>query len=140
MGFVNPVAPPPLTCPFGCVVGAMGTIASSIPGVGLTLANAVIGSKGYPWTTGLITVSAPLAMGGPEVFFLSGTDMRVEGVGNISLVSGALSVRALSGPNANRGWVSLTMLPLPEPTGALGAVAALGMLGLCHGLVRRRSR
>ena len=52
---------------------------------------------------------------------------------------GSLSARALSGPNANRGWLSLTLV-VPEPTAALGAVGALAMLGLCHGLVRRRSR
>ena len=85
-----------------------------------------------------ITVAYPGA-GPKEVFFLSGTDMRVAGVGNVSLVSGSLSTRALSGPNANRGWLSLT-LAVPEPTAALGAVGALAMLGLCHGLVRRRSR
>ena len=115
----------------------MGTIASSIPGTGLTLANIVFGSKGYPWTTGLIIVSAPMAMGGAEIFFLSGTDMRVAGVGNVSLVSGSLSDRFLSGANANRGWVSLT---LPEPSAALGAAGAFAMLALCHGLVRRRAR
>jgi hypothetical protein len=83
----------------------------------------------------LITVSQPGAAP-PEIFFLSGTDMRVAGVGNVSLVSGSLSDRALSGPNANRAWLRLAM---PEPTVAAGAGAALAMLALCHGLVRRRS-
>jgi hypothetical protein len=96
----------------------------------------VTASKGFPWSTGFITISQPGA-GPPEIFFLSGTDMRVGGVGNLSMVSGALSLRALSGPNANRGWVSLN---LPEPTVALGGMGALAMLAFCHGLVRRRSR
>ncbi len=134
LGFVNTA----MGC---CTVSAMGLIASDVPGTGLTLSNMVTSSKGFPWSTGLVTVSQPGAMGGPEVFFLSGTDMRgtgtMIGAGNVSLVSGSLSLRLLSGPNANRGWLSLT---LPEPTAALGAAGALAMLGLCHGLVRRRSR
>jgi hypothetical protein len=122
--------------PVCCTVGPLGTIPSSIqPGAAFP-SNMVTGSKGFPWTTGFITISQPGAVP-PEIFFLSGTDMRVAGVGNVSLVSGSLSERALSGPNANRGWVSLT---LPEPSAALGTAGALAMLGLCHGLVRRRSR
>jgi hypothetical protein len=123
----------------GCIsfcVGPLGTISSATPVAGFLISNMVTSSKGFPWSTGLITISQPAAAP-PEIFWLSGTDMRVAGAGNVSLVSGALSSRALSGPNANRGWLSLT---LPEPTAALGAVAALAMLGLCHGLVRRRSR
>ena len=121
-----------------CTVGPAGTVPSSITlgGAAPFPSNMVTSSKGYPWSTGFIKISQPAA-GPPEVFWLSGTDMRVSGIGNISLVSGALSTRALSGPNANRGWLSLN---LPEPTAALGAAAALGMLGLCHGLVRRRKR
>lgn len=137
----------PVVC---CTVGNSGTINSSIAlptvmiGPMTTLAglsNMVTGSKGFPWSTGLISVYAPGTPGGnqPETFFLSGTDTRVNGEGNISMVSGAVSQRNLSGPNANRGWVSLN-LSLPEPGVALGAAGALGMLGLCHGLVRRRSR
>jgi hypothetical protein len=121
-----------------CDVTAMGGIVSSIalPAPGLT--NMVTGSKGFPWTTGFITISQPGAVP-PEVFFLSGTDRRVSGIGNLSLVSGALSVRNLSGPNANRGWLSLRLVT-PEPSAVLAASGALLMLGLCHGLVRRRSR
>lgn len=127
--------------PVCCAVGPAGTIVSSVfpifplgtavPG----LSNGVTASKGFPWTTGTITLSQPAASP-PEIFFMAGTDMRVAGEGNIQLVSGALSLRALSGPNANRGWLSLT---LPEPTAAMGAMGALAMLGVCHGLVRRRS-
>jgi hypothetical protein len=120
-------------CTMYCV-GPSGTIPSSAQPGGAFPSNMVTGSKGFPWTTGLITISQPAAAP-PEIFFLSGTDMRVAGVGNLSMVSGALSTRALSGPNANRGWVSLN---LPEPTMALGAAGALGVLALCHALVRRR--
>jgi len=106
------------------------------PACAVTLVNSVIGEKGNPWTTGLITVSAPAAVPA-EVFYLSGTDTRPGGVGsgNISMVSGTTSTRSLSGPQANRGWVSLT---LPEPTAMAGAAGALLMLGVCHNMVRRR--
>jgi len=147
-----PVASPAVTTMFGpvtaarggvrlinqtacCSVGPAGTIASSISLPATFPSNKVTASKGFPWTTGNITISQPGATPAPEVFFASGTDMRVAGVGNVSLVSGALSLRNLSGPNGNRGWVSMT---LPEPTAALGAAGALGLLGVCHTLVRRR--
>jgi hypothetical protein len=115
--------------------GPAGTILATnslVPVTGLT--NMVTGSKGFPWTTGMLTLSQPAAVP-PEIFYLSGTDMRVGGVGNISLVSGSLSTRALSGPNANRGWISMT---LPEPTVAASAGGAFAMLALCHVIVRRR--
>ena len=138
--------PPTMTPPFNgigavnlgfcCAVGPLGTINSSFQPGATFPSNMVTGSKGFPWSTGFITLSQPGA-GPPEIFFLSGTDMRVAGVGNVSLVAGALSTRALSGPNGNRAWLSLT---LPEPTAAVGAAGALAMLGLLHGLVRRRSR
>jgi len=137
-GAVNVVSP--IVC---CAVGPSGTIMSSVfpifplgPGVP-GLSNMVTASKGFPWTTGTITLSQPGALGGPEVFFLKGTDARVAGFGNLSLVSGALSLRALSGPNANRGWLSLTV---PEPGAAMGAMGALVALGVCHAAVRRRTR
>ena len=122
--------------PVCCTVTPSGGFASSIAVGGPGVTNMVTGSKGFPWTTGFVTISQQAAVP-PEIFFLSGTDSRVGGVGNVSLVSGALSTRNLSGPNANRGWLSLT---LPEPGAALGAAGALAALALCHGLVRRRSR
>jgi hypothetical protein len=133
LGLVNQMTPTnAVNC---CTVGPAGTIPSSISVTFAFPSNMVTGSKGFPWATGFLTISQPAASPA-EVFYASATDMRVAGVGNISLVSGALSARALSGPNANRGWLSLT---LPEPTAALGSLGALAMLGLCHGLVRRRS-
>ena len=133
MGFGAVNLTQPIVC---CAVGPNGTINGSAAVGGPGLSNMVTGSKGFPWTTGFVTISQPGAVPA-EVFFLSGTDMRVAGVGNVSLVSGALSLRALSGPNANRGWLSLT---LPEPSAVLGAASALIMLGVCHGVTRRRSR
>jgi hypothetical protein len=118
-------------------LGPNGTIplANSMGFMSNTMTNMVTGTEGFPWTTGFITVTAPGAAPA-EIFFQSGTDMRVAGIGNVSMVSGALGQRKLSLANANRGWVTLT---LPEPTAAIGAAAALAVLGLCHTLVRRRS-
>ncbi|TMA24464.1 MAG: hypothetical protein E6J87_23855 [Deltaproteobacteria bacterium] len=94
-------------------------------------------SAGFPWTTGRLQIIQSTAAATPEIFTITGMDSRMAGVGTISLVSGALSQRTTSGPNANRSWARYT---LPEPGAVLGAAAALAMLGVCHGLVRRRSR
>jgi len=102
-----------------------------------TLTNMAV-SVGFPWTTGKVVLSQPSALAVAERFTITGKDSRTGmGAGTISLVSGALSNRKLSGPNANKSWARYT---LPEPGPALGAAAALAVLGLCHGLVRRRSR
>ena len=91
-------------------------------------------SKGFPWTTGTITISVA-SVQPPENFFLSGTDMRVNGVGNISLVSGGYTMRSLTGPAATIGWLSLT---LPEPDAAFGTAASPAALAALHSSVRRR--
>ena len=74
------------------------------------------GKAANPNATGMLSISAPLALGAAEVFTLTGSDARVSGVGTISLVAGGLSNRAVSGPNANRGWLNLT---IGSPLGAL---------------------
>jgi hypothetical protein len=92
-------------------------------------------SFAVPWTTGMLTVQMTGVFGGPpETFIRTGSDGRVSGVGGISLVGGALSNRATSGPNANRGWINIYV---PEPGAVLGATAALLMLVTCHRLTRR---
>jgi len=102
-----------------------------------TLTNMAI-SVGFPWTTGKLKLQGVGALNAAEVFTITGKDSRTAmGAGTISLVSGALSSRKLSGSNANKSWARYT---LPEPGAALGAAAALTVLGICHGLVRRRSR
>jgi hypothetical protein len=119
------------------VPNVMGTIAMSVnAGVNLNLTNMAT-SAGFPWTTGQIQISQSMAALTPEVFTITGMDSRMGGVGTLSLVSGALSNRKASGPNSNRSWARYT---LPEPGAVLGAAAALAVLGICHGLVRRRSR
>ena len=95
-------------------------------------------SVGFPWTTGKIVLSQPSALAAFEKFTLTGMDSRTAmGAGTISLVSGALSNRKLSGPNSNKSWARYTM---PEPGAALGAAAALATLALGHALAQRRSR
>jgi len=97
-------------------------------------------SVGYPWTTGKIQMSA-MALGAPEIFTITGKDSRTAGgVGTIQLVSGALSQRTRTGPNANRGWVRLMLEPVnsvPALSPPMLVVAALVMLFAFGYSVRR---
>ena len=81
-------------------------------------------SAGGPWTTGMLTVSVTAALAGAEVFVLSGADSRASGVGSISLVSGGMSNRGISGPNANRGWLNLVV---GSPLGEVPSISAPGV-------------
>jgi hypothetical protein len=94
-------------------------------------------SIGFPWTTGRITISAAGAAGAAEKFVITGMDSRMNGVGTISLVSGAVSFRNITGTNANRGWLRLIV---PEPGAMVGAAAALAVLAICHVVSSRRER
>ena len=81
-------------------------------------------SQGGQWTTGQVIISNPAALGGKEKFTLSGKDSRTaNGGGTIQMVSGSVSNRTTSGPNANRGWVRLV---LSSPA----TVPSMSMLGL----------
>jgi len=72
--------------------------------------------SGFPFTTGMLTISAMSAKGAPEKFVISGGDTRsAGGNGVLQLVSGSLSTRTLSGPNANRQWVRLILADYSPP-------------------------
>jgi len=117
---------------------SMGLVASSMVAAKTAPISNKATTEGFPFTTGMITISQPAAFGSAEVFVLTGMDTRMaNGEGTISLVTGGLSNRVATGPNANRSWARYN---LPEPGAVLGAAAALAVLGVCHGLVRRRSR
>jgi hypothetical protein len=96
-----------------------------------------------PFTTGMITLSAPSAAGAPEIFTITGKDSRTAGgAGTIQLVSGALSHRTVSGPNANRGWVRLVLAAapdLPALSPSMSVVFAVFMLATFGFAVRRFS-
>ncbi len=86
----------------------------------------------------MLTVSVTANTGpSPEVFFLTGSDNRVDGIGNISLVAGGVSERTLTGPTANRGWLNFRVVP--EPTRMLMLAAGLALLALLNRAHRRRS-
>jgi hypothetical protein len=139
------VASPADTTPGGIPM-TMGAYAVSVPKatglIGAKITVAMSGasnmatSSGFPWTTGMLKLVQPSAAGIPEVFTITGMDTRMAGVGTLSLVSGALSDRLLSGPNSNRSWSRFVVTP--EPGAVLGAATALAVLALCHVLVRRR--
>jgi hypothetical protein len=92
-------------------------------------------SWGGPLTTGMLTVqlNPTAATPPPETWAVTGSDNR-DGSGNgyISLVSGAVAARNVSGPGTARTFLTLAV---PEPAMAAGLVA--GVLALA-GLVRRR--
>jgi hypothetical protein len=125
--------------------GALGTVSffAFTPAGTMTGFTNMASSIGYPWTTGTVQVSQITADGAPEFFSIKGGDARnASGVGTIQLVSGALSQRTTSGPNANRGWVRLVLAAAPDvpalsPT--MGVVAALVMLTTFGYAVRRFS-
>ena len=117
------------------IPNATGLIAKSVSAKKTGTATDMASSAGFPWTTGVVVVSQPSAHGLSEKYTITGMDSRVNGVGTISLVSGAISNRALTGPNANRGWLRLTV---PEPGAAISTGAALAMLAVCQSVVGRR--
>lgn len=127
-GVLKPLAPLGTVSAF-----AFGTM----PGPGNTAM-----SNGFPWTTGKITVSAMAAAGGAEVFILSGADNRTQlGGGTVQMVSGALSTRAASGPNANRGWLRLRLantsdVPAMSDSLRFATIGILMLIGV--GFVMRR--
>jgi hypothetical protein len=103
-------------------------------------------SWGGPWTTGMLTVQAPDALGAPETFILAGADGRAAGtgMGSLSLVAGGFSQRAITGPNANRGWLNMTIaasteaIPLMPAYGVAALIALTGISGAY--VLRRRKR
>ena len=98
-------------------------------------------SDGFPFTTGMITISAMSAMGAPEIFIISGDDTRTAGgAGTIQMVAGALSQRPLSGDNANRAWVRLVLEPNPQvpSMSVLGLATTAGLMLLTAGYAMRR--
>lgn len=99
-------------------------------------------SYGGPYTTGMLTISVTQNLGATsEVFTITGSDMRVSGVGSISLVAGSVSNRALTGPNANRSWLNLTIgpeIPLTPTMSNHGIAAFVGLLALAGGYLLHR--
>jgi MYXO-CTERM domain-containing protein len=122
-------------------VQANGVITGITPtGLGPGIANPAT-SYGAPWTTGMLTVSVTANVGpNPSVFVMSGADNRVNGVGTISMVSGSVSDRGTSGPNANRGWLNLNVGPsgtVPAMS-VSGYAAAAGLIVLAGAFALRR--
>lgn len=101
-------------------------------------------SYGYPFTVGQLVISAPLAAGAPEIFTITGMDSRTAGgQGSLQLVSGSLSARTASGPNANRGWVRLNLSNVPAVPSFTdwGLMALSGsLLAMAAFVAVRRSR
>ncbi len=123
--------------------GPAGTVSAFVftPAMTMKGFTNMASSVGYPWTTGKIQVSAPFAAGAPEFFTITGKDSRtIGGAGTIQMVSGALSQRTRTGPNANRGWVRLILAVAPSTPAlspVMGAAFAVTMM-LAFGYAVRR--
>ncbi len=123
------IAAPALTKPYAVRVAAA------------PLPSNMASSQGGPWTTGQIIISQPLANNGGEKFTLTGKDMRTAGGGGtIQLVGGAVSDRAFTNENANRGWIRLELAPVAGvPSMSIpGLAATAGLLVLTAGYMLRR--
>jgi hypothetical protein len=98
-------------------------------------------SWGVPGTTGRLTISVTQNREAPtdlETFTRTGGDHRTAGgEGIVVLVSGALSSRSISGPDAVRGWMTFDV---PELGAGLSAAVALAALAGCQHWNRRRRR
>ena len=129
---------------FSAAVTSRGEITAVFSFTGPGIANPLTGA-GAPWTTGMITVSMSQAVGSAEIFTLTGFDNRTAGgAGTISLVAANLSQRSTSGPNANRGWMNMTLGnalgALPTMSGP-GIAALVGLMSLAGGYaMRQRNR
>jgi hypothetical protein len=144
-GFTNNTSPAvPNPGAFIATVTGMGAVVNLVLAVGPGLNNKGT-SWGGPWTSGMVSASAPQAVP-PELFQLTGNDARASGSGTgmLSLVAGGFSQRSISGPNANRGWLNMTIgaqtshVPL-MPAYGVAALVALTALSGAYAL-RRRSR
>lgn len=93
---------------------------------------------GGPLTTGRVVISVMNAGQAPGVFTNTGSDQRTAGgMGQVSMVSGQMSLRTSPPPVPPQGGSERTMLTikLPEPSMALGLIAGAGLLA---GVSRRR--
>jgi hypothetical protein len=137
--------------PLGAITVVVGPTNTTAPKSGLP--NAAT-SFGGPWTTGRLKVSVTQAIppNPLEIFTITGSDARgADGKGTISLVSGAMANREVTGPNSNRGWLNFCV---GAPIGATGPdgcsqftvptlrshglVALMGLLALAGGYLLRR--
>lgn len=125
-------------------VTAGGLVTALLTPLGAGLPNPAT-SFGGPHTTGVLKVEQPAALGGAETFTFSGNDGRAgpDGIGSLSLVSGSVSQRGVSGPNANRSWTNLTVgavISSVPVMPAIGAVVLAGLTALSGAWVMRRKR
>jgi hypothetical protein len=129
---------------FNAKISFGGNITSiSSIGLGPGILNAQEIGAGGPLTTGIVYVTAVSTVdNASETFRLSGSDNRdSHGIGTISLVGGSVANRTVSGPNANRAWLNMTIKSGIRPVPGLSPISVLVLVGLVGGatlfLVRR---
>jgi hypothetical protein len=120
----------------------MGGFSDTAMGPTLFLPGTPTSNTGFPATTGTVIAQQTTGTAGDSFFTVMGSDLRSPlGAGNISLVSGGLSVRRTVGSHtrsASFGRIWMTLAP-PVPTlSPAGAAAAGALLLLAAGYARRR--
>jgi len=111
----------------------------SIPAVGGIIPIPLPTPSGTSWsgplTTGKVTVRNTTNTN--STFMMQGYDTRTpSGIGNIQLVSGAITQNTVTGPSTQRSQITLSITP--EPTMLAGAgVAFIALIG-AHQVTRRR--
>jgi len=145
-GFVNATTGAPPGAGLGAGVFSVLTNGQLLAKIGSVAGSGVSNpgtEYGAPWTTGRVTVQVTAVAALPETFTLTGSDMRVGGVGNISLVAGSVSTRLISSGQANRAWTNLTIGEMIVPTPSMSShslAAVFGLLALAGGYVLDRRR
>lgn len=109
----------------GATIAAVGNLTQTAWGGNLTTGQVMV------WVTA-VQPGAPTQM-----VTLTGSDTRTAmGVGNITMVGGAISKTTLTGHSRTHNSITFTITP--EPTMLLGATGALVALVVTHQVMRRR--
>jgi hypothetical protein len=128
----------PLTGTNACVQLNTPTAAKRVGPMGTTI------NTGFPFTTGTVFAQQTTNTGaGPDFFSVSGSDNRTpRGIGNITLVSGGLSIRRTNvGPDRSTGSIETISLTVGKQVPAMssaGYAAAAVLMVLAAGYALRR--
>lgn len=136
------INPGVITSPVGFTPGGLITAGGPVVGTGPTGTNQ---DFGFPFTTGMVTVTAVTGLG-TRVDMLTGSDARTpRGAGNLVLVAGGYTKNGVNNNSTNRtATLDMTFSPaIPAMSPAALALGAAGLIGVAgyairQGVARRR--